>query len=508
MTPVTDTFDDNVSYTYDPFSRLTLADYCNTDDCAYTYDAVGNTQRTGARRLTQVTDLSTTTYTYDIANHLKVARSMTTVNGVTYTWDNNHLKVARGNLTNDGVNTYAYTIENRLSSITNGGETSYYYYNGLGDRLFQLVDGVTTHYMLDMNAALTQVLTDGTQTYLYGLSRLGQKDATTMEFFLGDALGSVRQMTDSIGAITLEKRYTPFGEVIASTGTGESVYGYTGEVTDPSGLVYLRARYYEPGSGRFIIRDTWAGNDKNPISYNHWLYANSNAIMTVDPSGYVPCVFGGDQFCILDNGAFIDESHFALDEAIDFWEILQGYPGKGIQYIPLSQPTGNTHIGMIFTSNYEVDIPKISSISSIGAGIWWDYQKRFEKWQATRFLPFGTHSSFETADIPSTYLAYVSAVRGYSYETIVGILGGGYSSPTAPLGHDLLDIASWNACELLYCIQSSCFVSGQKNDTIFLKTHNNDGTYRFIPYPGSLFIQPSNQYWKWINSADAFYLEP
>ncbi len=299
-----------IGYTYDPLSRLTLADYCNTDDYAYTYDAVGNTQRTGARRLTQVTDLSTTTYAYDIANHLKVARSMTTVNGVTYTWDNNHLKVARGNLINDGVNTYAYTIENRLSSITNGGETSYYYYNGLGDRLFQLVDGVTTHYMLDMNAALTQVLTDGTQTYLYGLSRLGQKDATTMEFFLGDAPRSceasgaypkhyprqgigegytLRQMTDSTGTLTLEKSYTPFGEVIASTGTGESIYGYTGEVTDESGLVYLRARYYLPESGRLLTKDYWPINYNQPITNNHWIYVDANPIINTDPTGNRNC---------------------------------------------------------------------------------------------------------------------------------------------------------------------------------------------------------------------------
>jgi len=51
-------------------------------------------------------------------------------------------------------------------------------------------------------------------------SRLAQ-DATDTEFFLGDALplkgagGSVRQITDSIGALTLEKRYAPFGEVLA-----------------------------------------------------------------------------------------------------------------------------------------------------------------------------------------------------------------------------------------------------------------------------------------------------
>ncbi len=69
---------------------------------------------------------------------------------------------------------------------------------------------------------------------------------STRNISLGDALGSVRQIVDSFGDVTLEKSYTPFGEVLSESGTGASVYGYTGEVTDPSGLVYLRARYYQP----------------------------------------------------------------------------------------------------------------------------------------------------------------------------------------------------------------------------------------------------------------------
>jgi len=67
----------------------------------YTYDAVGN-------RLTQTINSVTTTYVYDAANRL------VSVNGVSYTWDNN------GNLTSDGTNTYTYDYANRLVSLTNG----------------------------------------------------------------------------------------------------------------------------------------------------------------------------------------------------------------------------------------------------------------------------------------------------------------------------------------------------------------------------------------------------
>ncbi len=144
------------------------------------------------------------------------------MNGQNYTWDNN------GNLLNDGVNTYTYDSANRLTSF-NG--TSSYAYNGLGDRLTQTVNAQTTNYTLDLNTGLTQVLNDGTNQYLYGVGRIAQVNTTT-DYFLGDALGSVRQLTDASGAITLAKSYAPYGEATSSAGNGTSPFAYTGEQVD------------------------------------------------------------------------------------------------------------------------------------------------------------------------------------------------------------------------------------------------------------------------------------
>ena len=119
-------------------------------------------------RLSESTQLDTTTYTYDAANRLA------TVNGVSYTWDNN------GNLLNDGVSTYTYNHANRLTSVTTGGTTYTYAYNGLGDRVSQTVGGVTTRYTLDLNAGLTQMLAESapqgyrTNTYLCGPDRIAE----------------------------------------------------------------------------------------------------------------------------------------------------------------------------------------------------------------------------------------------------------------------------------------------------------------------------------------------
>ena len=224
---------------------------------------------------------SNVSYQYDSANRL------TTAGGQAYTFD------ANGNLLNDGQNTYAYDSANRLSSVSSGQSTvSSYQYSGLGDRLSQ--DGV--NYTLDLNAELTQVLSDGTNTYTYGLGRISQTNTNT-EYFLGDALGSVRQLVNNAGEVTLTKSYDPYGNVVSSTGSGSSAYAYTGEQQDASGLTYLRARYYNPLDGRFISRDTWDGNYNSPQSLNRWNYVGGNPVNLTDPSGRFPewCKSMGDR---------------------------------------------------------------------------------------------------------------------------------------------------------------------------------------------------------------------
>jgi RHS repeat-associated protein len=123
---------------------------------------------------------------------------------------------------------------------------------------------------------------------LYGLGRISENQGGSTEYYLGDALGSVRQLVDADGVITLAKSYAPYGEVILSAGAGQTSYGFTGETTDASGLVYLRARYYASNDGRFLSRDTWAGDMARPMSYNAWLYVHGNPVNYADPLGLYP----------------------------------------------------------------------------------------------------------------------------------------------------------------------------------------------------------------------------
>jgi RHS repeat-associated protein len=77
---------------------------------------------------------------------------------------------------------------------------------------------------------------------------------------LTDGLGSVRQLSDAQGNIVQRYDYSPFGEVFAAEGQRPSALRYIGEQTDiDTGLVYLRARWYDPATGRFTTRDPFRG---------------------------------------------------------------------------------------------------------------------------------------------------------------------------------------------------------------------------------------------------------
>lgn len=257
--------------------RLTAADYSDGTYFHYTYDEVGN-------RVSQTTETATNTYQYDDANRL------VSVDSVAYTWNNN------GNLLNDGVNTYTYT-NNKLSNITGNNLNITYQYNGLGERVSQMVNGVTTHFTVDLNAGLSQVLSDGTNTYLYGVERIAQVSTSGEEYFLADALGSVRQRVDANGSVQTVKSYEPYGEILSSLGEGVSNFGFTGEWTDDSTeLVYLRVRWYSPRQGGFLQRDPWGGDMNKPLSFNPWLYGYGNPINNTDPSGKCPD-YDGDGKC-------------------------------------------------------------------------------------------------------------------------------------------------------------------------------------------------------------------
>ncbi len=269
------TYSITVDYTYDPLNRLTRANYSSGEAYAYTYDKVGN-------RTSQTNPTGNISYQYDEANRL------TSVGGIAYTWDDN------GNMLSDGVNTYSYDYANRLVSISNQQFTIQNHYNGLDDRYQQTMDGENITYTLDLAAPLSQVLSDGENTYLYGLGRIAQKSADGIDYFLPDALGSLRQIAGQDSSIDLAQSFDPFGNLHTRRAGTFNSYGFAGEWTDPTGLLNLRARYYAPSLGRFLTRDPFPGILTQPASLQPYLYALNNPVLYSDASGqfvFVPLLF-------------------------------------------------------------------------------------------------------------------------------------------------------------------------------------------------------------------------
>ena len=129
------------------------------------------------------------------------------------------------------------------------------------------------------------MLSDGTNRYLYGMGRIAQQTPNGLQYFLPDALGSVRQLSDAAGSLALAQSFDPYGSLLASQGSAATPYGFSGEWGDASGLLYLRARYYLPQAGIFTARDPFPGVIRLPVTLQPYLYAAGNPLRYTDPSG-------------------------------------------------------------------------------------------------------------------------------------------------------------------------------------------------------------------------------
>jgi hypothetical protein len=119
---------------------------------------------------------------------------------------------------------------------------------------------ITTLMILYLAAGLTQVLSDGMDTYLYRNGLVAQSDTSGAQYFLGDALGSVRQLVDVDGELLLAHSYEPYGEVLESVGDGESSYSFAAEMADPGGLLCSTCGRAIIAVWLFSLESVWHGD--------------------------------------------------------------------------------------------------------------------------------------------------------------------------------------------------------------------------------------------------------
>jgi RHS repeat-associated protein len=170
-------------------------------------------------------------------------------------------------------------------------------YDSDGNRVSETVGGTTTKCLVDsLNpTGLPQVIDElvsgaVTRTYAYGLQRISenQKIGTTQtaSFYGYDGHGNVRFLTNSSGTVTDSYTNDAFGMPITTSGTTPNNFLYSGEQYDSTlGLYYLRARYYNPATGRFLVMDPYEGRILDPATLHKYVYAGSDPINGSDPTG-------------------------------------------------------------------------------------------------------------------------------------------------------------------------------------------------------------------------------
>jgi RHS repeat-associated protein len=331
-------------YTYDPASNLATAKYPNGLQSSFTYDTLNRLTEmnagtasysyqlgaTGNRTQATESNGRTINWTYDgiyrltneaivddpghvngsvaynldpVGNRLSDSSSLAGISSGSFgynaddevsteTYDNN------GNTLTTGGKSFTYDSENHLISMTASGTTVYLAYDAFGNRVAKTVNGVTTRYLVedDVNPTgypqVMDELTGGvvTRTYTYGLQRISQdqviENVWTPSFYGYDGGGNVRQLTNSPGTVTDKYEYDAFGNDVYHTGTTPNNYLYRGEQYDSDlGLYYLRARYYNPATGRFLSRDPAEAKLTDPATLHRYLYAGGDPINRVDPMG-------------------------------------------------------------------------------------------------------------------------------------------------------------------------------------------------------------------------------
>ncbi len=110
---------------------------------------------------------------------------------------------------------------------------------------------------------------------------------TEKQYYVTDPHGNVVQLTDESGKVIKTYEYDSFGNEINSDSKGDNPFRYCREYYDKeTEEIYLRARYYQPAVGRFSTRDTYTGEEDEPLSLHLYTYCKNDSINNIDPTGH------------------------------------------------------------------------------------------------------------------------------------------------------------------------------------------------------------------------------
>jgi len=258
------------NYGYDSIYQLLSATQGTTTE-SYTYDPVGN----------RLSSLGVPSYANNVSNEL------TSTSNLTYGYDNNGNAITKNDST--GITTYAWDFENPLTSVTlpgTGGTVSFKY-DPFGRRIYKSSSAGTSIYAYDDANLIEETNASGTVVARYSHTEdidepLAMLRSSVTSYYEADGLGSVTSLSNAAGALAQTYTFDSFGNQTASSGSLTNSFRFTSREFDTeTSLYYLRARYFDPATGRFISEDPSGFND----GMNFYRYVHNSPIDSTDPTG-------------------------------------------------------------------------------------------------------------------------------------------------------------------------------------------------------------------------------
>ncbi len=318
MSATIDGFGVTVGMTYDDLGRRTQLTYPDGGTTKYTYDGALNLQGlalnlSGGNAVTygythnpagQITGRTTSNdafvYVPPVADRPYGANALNQITSPTtpFSYD------SRGNQIHSslgqGQNRWFY-VDNKLSETGTGtAPHNYFGYDAL-DRLYSIQvgsnaaatnnlvwngDQLSVEYQAGVRSAVYVYGPNGDEPLMWWDPNVGER------FFHADERGSVVAVTDPAGNVQRIHTYDAYGREGAAAHLGR--FGYTGQAALPTaGLVYMKARVYDPQTGRFVQPDP-IGTEGGINLYG---YTNGDPVNNVDPSGLDGEYLGGGVYC-------------------------------------------------------------------------------------------------------------------------------------------------------------------------------------------------------------------
>jgi RHS repeat-associated protein len=297
------------SYTYDAQGRVTSMTPGSGSAVNYGFDASGNltTLPTGA------------TGTYDNAGELTSGTLSGTTTTYPYNADGQQLAARQGPAT---IASGTWDGAGRLTSYNGpAADMTAATYDGAGLRASETTGSGTQNFVWGQDSG---PLMDSANAYIYagGTAPAEQVSlsAGTVSYLTADSLGSVRGIVSSAGSLTATTSYDAWGSPLTTGGlTSSTPFGYAGGYTDPTGLIYLINRYYDPATGQFLSLDPAVSQTGQPYGY-----AGGNPVNAADPDG-----LGGWQAGIFGNEAIGSGTPGSGENVFQTWVgALLGVPNK------------------------------------------------------------------------------------------------------------------------------------------------------------------------------------